>query len=136
MGFRFGACLKTAGAGGTLTTSNGEGLTFDFRVKRRVLKITLADFNIPSQAERAQLTFYNGSNQVAQLIQLACNPGSVPANFVVDPGVDFTRVDVQALSRLGVGATSDFSVSSIAACAFGNGAAPCTLPGQDNAYDC
>lgn len=127
--------MTTSGGGGQLTTSNSEGLTFDFRVKRRFLKVTLANFNIVAEAERAQLTFYDDTTQVAQLTKQACSGTGTSAAFTVDVGTaygkEFTKVDVQALSRLGVSATSNFIVASIAACQYDDAAHPaCTLPLQ------
>lgn len=127
--------MTTAGGGGNITTANSEGLTFDFRVKRRILKITLASFNLAPEAEQAQLTFYDGATQVAQVTKQGCSLGTSPANFTIDVGAtynkEFTKVDVQALVRLLTTTSSNFSVASIAACQYDDAAHPaCTLPLQ------
>ena len=123
--YTIGAIILTGGNG---DVTNGEGLGFDFRVKRRVLKVVLASFNSPNQA---QFTFYNGATQVLQLTKTACKSGGVSDNFVIDVGNDFTKAEIQALNLSG------FSVASIAACQYDDAShSLCILPGQDHAYDC
>lgn len=126
--------MTTSGGGGQLTTANNEGLTFDFRVRRRILKITLGNFNIVSgNEERVQFTFYDDTTQVAQLTKQACASAGATASLVIDLGSppynkEFTKVDVQALTRLGDTSSSNFVVTSMAACQYDD--AGCTLPQQ------
>lgn len=127
--------MTLAGGGGNITTAGGEGLTLDFRVKRRFLKITLWSFQLAPEAERVNLTFYDGTAQVAQVTKSACSATAATANFTIDlvttAQKEFTKVDVQALTRLGTSATSNFTVGSVAACQHDDATHPaCTLPMQ------
>lgn len=126
--------MTTSGGGGQLTTSNSEGLTFDFRVNRRILKVTLGNFNIVGgDQEQAQFTFYKDTTQAAQVTKQACTAAGTTASFTIDLGSspynkEFTKVDVQALTRLGDSSSSNFTVTSIAACQYND--ATCVLPQQ------
>ncbi len=119
-------CLATVNDGNDeLTTSGNETLGFDFRVERRYLKVQLADFRVAGpNTENARFTFYDGSTQVAQIDEAACNPGgNAYGQYTIDPGADFTRVEIRALD---ISLSSSFSVSTIAACKYND--LNCVLP--------
>jgi len=129
------ACISTDDSGDDPITI-GERLGFDFRVTRRFLKIQLTDFrdngcgiNIP---EQVRFLFFNGTNLVFIIEKLACHtPSHALGQFQINPGVDFTRVEVW-----GANLTADFGVGSIAACKYDDAAHaaafPCTLPNFDS----
>jgi type II secretory pathway pseudopilin PulG len=126
-------------AGATGNISNHEGLGFDFRVQRRILKVTLASFIVQAigGAEQAQFTFFDGATQVAQINKSACHPtgNGDTANFVFDIGIaygkSFTKVEIADPTN---GSVTSFGVASIAACQ--NNDSACILPGSVAANDC
>jgi hypothetical protein len=123
------ACTGNSG-NDYITNSQNENVSFDFRVKRRFLKIKLTDFRNQGGAgniEQAHFALYNGTNPtpVYSVDKTACGEDShAVGQFLITPGVDFTRVEVS-----GGNATADFAVGSIAACKFNDAShPPCTLP--------
>jgi hypothetical protein len=128
-------CLTGANAGtDKLTTAGDEKLVFQFRLKRRYLKLMLADFRTPAgKTEKARLTFYNGATQVDEKTKDACSAsGAHGAYFMIDPGADFDRVEIRADGSSEP--TTDFSVAAIAACK-SNSATSCFLREIDTPYN-
>jgi len=122
-------------SGGSGDLTDREGLGFDFRVKRRVLKVMLDDFD---SSEKAIFTFYNGATQVgAPLTKSGCHSADF-TNFTIDVGSDFTTVEIAAPpTTMMPPFSSDFAIVSIAACQFDDAAHPaCTLPLRNPAKDC
>ena len=128
------ACTTGAISGGDyLTTSSNETITFDFRVKRRYLKIVFSGFeHSGSNYEIARITFFNGATQVYQVDKSACDfglPLTATGEFTIDPGAYFTKVEVRANDA---STSSDFGVAGISACndscaISGTIPCPCTL---------
>ena len=111
------ACTALAlGGSDLLTSSSNELLTFEFRVKRRYLRIRLSEFGRNgSNYDTARLTFFNGATSV-QIDKNACiNALNANAEFLIDPGQEFTRVEVRAIDAT---TSSDFSVNAISACRY------------------
>lgn len=104
-----------------ITTANGEYLRFEFRIPRRFLKVKLAEFRSTGTPnyERAQFTFYNGTTQVYDVVKSACeNSPAATARFFIDPGAQFTKVEIRANDS---SMSSAFSISSIAGCKLHDG---------------
>lgn len=106
--------------GGTdrLTTTGDERLVFEFRVARRFLRAKLTHFRTTGgNFERAKFTFYNGATQVYEIVKSACDTNVSEADatgrYLIDPGVQFTKVEVRADDS---STTTDFAVSSISGC--------------------
>lgn len=111
-----------------LTTSGDERLTFEFRVARRFLRVKLTHFRTTGGGtERAKLTFYNGATQVHEIVKSACDTNVSEANatgsFLIDPGAEFTKVEVRADNS---STTTDFAISSISGCKLSD-TVSCTL---------
>ena len=118
----------SAASGGSGNLISGEGLGFDFKVKRRVLKVVLASFNSDDQAT---FTFYNGATQVGgPWTKSGCTSGADLTNFTIPVGNDFTKAEILAPTS----SSASFSVASIAACKYDD--ASCILPGGVPANDC
>lgn len=111
-----------------LTTSGDERLTFEFRVARRFLRVKLTHFRrTGGNFERAKFTFYDGATQVHEVVKSACDTNVSEADatgrYLIDPGAQFTRVEVRADDS---STTTDFAVSSISGCKLSD-AVYCTL---------
>jgi hypothetical protein len=101
-----------------LTTSGDERLTFEFRVARRFLRVKLTHFRVTgTNYEKAKFTFYNGATQVYEVVKSACDTNVSEADasgrFLIDPGAEFTKVEVRADDS---STTTDFAISSISGC--------------------
>jgi len=118
-------------------TDNNEKLTFDFKVKRTQLILKLTDFQVGANAERAQVTFYNGATQVQQNTLTACTLAGLTDTsqykIAMPAGTEFTKVDVAAINKTTGGSSSDFAAAEIGAC-HSSSIAPCTLSTDSYGY--
>jgi hypothetical protein len=132
-----------------LTPNNNEKLTFDFKVKRTQLLISLANFETGSHDEQVQLTFYNGGTALSPSVTLQAGKkldlstscaltGTPPTNLwqfklPMATGIEFTKVEIIALNKVGTGSDSDVAVSEVTACNSSSSAA-CTLSTDSYGY--
>jgi hypothetical protein len=139
----------TGGSGNDLLTpNNNEKLSLDFKVKRTQLLISLANFETGSHDEQVQLTFYKGTTALSPSVTLqagkrldlttSCTLIGAPADLwqfkvPMASGVEFTKVEVIALNKVGTGSDSDVAVSEVAAC-HSSSLAPCKLSTDSYGY--
>jgi hypothetical protein len=124
-----------------ISSSSGSGETLRLTFTdpaARYLGITLVDFGIFSGTERVRFDFYSSGSLIASISKSACssaNSGLVLANFLLDSGGTFDRVDVVARSTT-TGAASTFLVGGLRTCNAVLGSNTCTASGAVPANDC
>jgi hypothetical protein len=134
-----GAGIGTIGSGVnadqyvTLNRETNEGLRFVFATTGRYLGITLSRFGDQSgQLERVSFDFTIGGSNV-RVTKMACRSGNGRVNFTVNPGGDFSEVDIEPRLTQGFSYYSTFLVADIAICPSPNPAcqAPSAIPAED-----
>jgi hypothetical protein len=125
-----------------LNSASSEFLRFDFATNQgRFLGVTLVDFGDlgASGVERVQFRFYLGGLPVGSPINKqacsAANGGAVLANFLLDPGGTYDRVEVAPLSTT-LGSNSTLLVGALRDCDSTVAVGICTAPGANPANDC
>ena len=131
------APCDNSGGNDEFKTDNNEKLTVDFKVKRTQLVLKLTDFQVAGNAERAQVTFYDGTTQVQQSTLTACTLTGLTETgqykVVMPANTQVTKVDIAAMNKTSGGSSSDFAASEIAAC-HSSSIAPCTLSTESAGY--
>lgn len=104
--------LGIAGNGNNLLTSTGsEKLRIDFQQAGAKFGIALADFGTydlsgTTVTERVQLVFSGVGPSTFSVTLSGCRADGGVATFSVDPGIDFNRVEIQALAATPSGTTA------------------------------
>ncbi|WP_171091287.1 hypothetical protein [Usitatibacter rugosus] len=110
----------TTSSATTLSSSANESLriTFDPPGQPRSLGIMITDLSrlSASNSERVRFTFYSGGSLFATIIKDQCISGHVQANYALDPGATFDRVDVAPISTTTGGGASTILLGALQAC--------------------
>lgn len=118
----------------TLNRETNEGLRFVFATTGSYLGVTLSRFGDESgELERVSFDFNIGGSNV-RITKVSCRAGNGRVNFTLNPGGDFSEVNIEPRLTQGFNFYSTFVIADIALCPSSNPA--CTTPGAVPAEDC
>lgn len=120
----------TTSSATTLSSSAGEFLRINFDTPARSLGVVITDLSRLSatNSERVRFTFYSGGTSFISITKDQCTSGNVQANYSLDPGNTFDRVDVIPITTTTGGGTSTILLGSLRSCSADLAPSLCVAP--------
>jgi hypothetical protein len=125
--------LGVAGSGNRMSSNAGEYVRVVFTSTATKLGVTLNDFGtFGSNAERVQLTFFNGGIAVGSpVVKSGCRADGGLASYEIDAVLAFDMVEVKPIAASPAG-NSSFALSAFKACTALAPTCPSSLAGASN----